>query len=95
MPNNKNRNTITTAAVNKKDLVRANKYLGSAGYRICAYTGKLLTLNSKNFNKMSSDQFGFQPISRDGQAAYNQFALQATVETQPYNRNQGSTTELV
>ena len=44
---------------------------------------------------MTADQFGFQPISRDGQAAYNQFALEATVETQPYNRNQGSTTELV
>ena len=95
MPNNVNRNTITTAAVNKKDLVRANRYLGSAGYRICAYTGKLLTLNSKNFNNMSSDQFGFQPISREGQAIYNSDKLMATVDVQPYERNVGGTTELV
>ena len=95
MPNNKNRNTIVTASINKKDLVRANKYLGAAGYRLCAYTGNLLTLNSKNFNKMSTDQFGFQPISRVGQAIYNSDGLLAKTDVDFYNRNQGSTTELV
>ena len=95
MPNNKNRNVIKTASVNAKDLVRANKYLGSAGYRICAYTGELLRLNSKNFHKMSSDQFGFQPISKVGKAIYNSDALEAKVETQGYIRNAGATTELV
>ena len=95
MPNNKNRNTITTVAVNKKDLVRANRYLGFIGYRICAYTGRLFRLNSKNFNKKSSDKFGFQPISRVGQSLYNADLLNATVETTEYQRNNGSTTELV
>ena len=95
MPNNQNRNVIKTVAVNKKDLVRANKYLGSAGYRICAYTGELLRLNKQNFNYMSSDKFGFQPISRKGQSLYNTNKLNATVEVTDYIRNNGSSTELV
>ena len=95
MPNNKNRNVIKKVAVNKKDLVRANKYLGSAGYRICAYTGDLLTLTSKNFHKMESDQFGFQPISKAGKELYNNNKLDAVIESQPYERNVNGTTELI
>ena len=95
MPNNKNRNTIVTASINTKAIKKANKYLGSAGYRICIYTGELLTLTAKNFHKMSSDQFGFQPISKVGKELYNNFSLEAKTDNQPYNRNQGSTTELV
>ena len=95
MPNNVNRNKIETASVITKDLKKANKYLGSAGYRICAYTGKLLTLNSKNFHKMAADQFGFQPISKEGKALYNSDKLVAKETATNYERNQGSTTELI
>ena len=95
MPNNKNRNTIVTASINTKAIKRANKYLGSAGYRICIYTGELLTLTSKNFHRMASDQFGFQPVSKVGKAIYNSDGLLAKTDVDQYYRNLGSTTELV
>lgn len=95
MPNNVNRNKIERVAINKKDLTRANKYLASVGYRLCPYSGQLFTLNSKNFHKMEADPSGFQPVSKVGKAMYNDYKLDAVIETQAYQRNVGGTTELI
>lgn len=95
MPNNKNRNKIVKVAVTAESLKKANRYLAAAGYRICAYTGEILTLTAKNFHRMAADPRGFQPISKVGKELYNNNSLDAIVETQPYERNQGATTELL
>ena len=95
MPNNVNRNKIERVAINKKDLTRANKYLAATGYRLCPYSGQLFTLNAKNFHAMASDDSGFQPVSKIGKMLYNNDSLDAVIETQPYERNVGGTTELI
>ncbi len=95
MPNNKNRNKIERVAINTDALKRANKYLAAAGYRLCAYSGQIFTLNKKNFHAMAADPSGFQPVSKIGKALYNYNSLDAVTDTQPYERNVGGTTELI
>ena len=94
MSKTKNSNTIAKVSVNAKDLTRANKYLAATGYRICRYTGELLTLTEKNFYKNSLDSTGFEQMSKKGKAAYNEGRLRAIVKDTFYLKNNDSTTEL-
>ena len=95
MPRTKKANRILKAAISNSAIREANKILALSGKRICKYTGELLALNAKNFNKNKLDAFGFQQVSKTGMYLYHNASLDAIVETQPYERNQRATTELL
>ena len=96
MAKTKKSNTIGRVSVNAKDLTRANKYLASTGYRICRYTGELLTLTEKNFYRNSNDSTGFEQMSKFGKKLYNNGLLFANDNTANYyEKNIDATTELL
>lgn len=96
MSKTKNSNVISRVSVDSKDLTRANKYLAATGYRICRYTGQLLTLNTKNFYRNSNDSTGFEQMSKEGKKLYNNGWLYANDNTaNVYDKNIGATTELL
>lgn len=94
MPRTKFSNTITKAGISNTAIREANKILGESGKRICKYTGQLLDLNEKNFNRNGNDMFGFQQVSKLGMALYHSDSLEVKVEDETYVRNSSETAKL-
>ena len=87
---NSKRTQIKKHAINKNAIRTANKHLGEKGLRICRYTGEILKLNANNFNKLSSDKFGFQSVSKLGLKLYRDGKLEVKATDKPYQQHNKS-----
>lgn len=87
---NTKRTVFKKYAVSKKAIRDANKVLGESGLRICRYTGELLELNDKNFNKLSKDKYGYQGVSKLGLKLYRSGALEVKATDTPYKQHDRS-----
>lgn len=94
MPRTKNSNTIKKAGINNSAIREANKVLAKSGKRLCKYTGELLDLNDKNFNKNANDESGFQQVSKLGMYLYHNEMLEVKAEDESYRRNQNKKAKL-
>ena len=87
---NSKRTVFKKYAVNKADLRAANRVLGKSGVRICRYTGTLLELNDENFNKLKSDKFGYQSVSKLGLQLYRDGFLEVKESDKMYKQHDRS-----
>ena len=87
MPRTKNSNTIKKAGISNSAIREANRYLAIYDKRICKYTGELLDLNDKNFNKNGNDAAGFQQVSKLGMQLYHAHSREVKARDKAYVPN--------
>ena len=94
MPNTKTSNRIVKAGITNSAIRNANAILAKSGKRICKYSGLLLDLNDKNFNKNGNDAYGFQQVSKLGMALYHTNSLEAKTRDKVYVPNMNKAEKL-